>query len=451
MNEVAPKEIRKVAVASLVGTTIEYYDFFLYATAAALVFGDLFFPTLSPLAGTLASFGTFAIGFVARPVGGIVFGHYGDRIGRKRTLVLTLLLMGIATTAIGLVPTYASIGAWAPVILIALRFLQGFAVGGEWGGAALLCVEYAPAGRRGFYGSWPQFGLAIGLLLTSGVFTMLSGLSDAQFNAWGWRIPFLFSVALLAVGLWVRLRIAESPAFVQMVKADRAVRWPILVTLRSQPRRVLALIGTHVGDSVVFYFTTAFLVSYGVTQLELSKGTILRGVMIAAAIEIVTIPLFAHLSDRIGRKPIYAAGALFWIAFAFPAFLLLGTKDPSIIVLTMVLGLSIGHALMYAVQPAFYAEAFDTNVRYTGISLAYQVAPMIGGGLAPFIGTALLERAGGHYWPVAVYVAAMCAITAMSVAALPETFRRRSLLDDAVEPETAQAAPVEPAPASVGV
>src|SRR6266576_4232225 len=310
--------IRIVAMASLIGTTIEWYDFFLYGTAAALVFNRLFFPTFDPLAGTLAAFGTYSVGFVARPIGGIVIGHYGDRIGRKSMLVLTLIIMGVATFGIGLLPTYAQIGPWAAVALVVLRLAQGFGVGGEWGGAVLMAVEHAPPGRRGFYGSWPQIGVPAGLLLSTAVFAQFARLPEAQFLSWGWRVPFLLSILLVAVGLVIRLRIVETPAFARVKEAGAEAKRRIVEVLLNHPKEVLLAMGARLAENGAFYIYTVFVLVYGTQKVGIARETVLTGILIAAACALVAIPLCGALSDRLGRRPVYLFGACVTALFAYP-------------------------------------------------------------------------------------------------------------------------------------
>ena len=414
-------EVVKVAFASAVGTTVEWYDFFIYGTAAALVFSRQFFPAADPLMGTLAAFATFGVGFFARPVGGIVFGHYGDRIGRKSMLVLSLLIMGVATFLIGLLPNYAQIGFWAPLLLVVLRLLQGFGVGGEWGGAVLMAVEHSPRGRRGFFGSWPQIGVPAGLLLATGVFAIFSALPDEDFQAWGWRVPFLLSIVLVAVGMFIRLRVLESPAFIELRRQEPPARMPILEVVREQPRPVLVAMGLRVAENGAFYIFSVFVLTYITEQLGLSRGVALTGVLLGAAAELFTIPLFAALSDHYGRRPVYLAGALFSLAFAFPFFWLMDTQSPTLIVLAIVVSLAIGHAAMYGPQAAFFSELFSTRVRYSGASLGYQLASVFAGGMSPFIATALLAWQDGNPSAVAAYMAGMALITVVAAAVARET------------------------------
>lgn len=412
--------IRQVSVASLVGTALEWYDYFLFGTAAALIFNGLFFPEQDPLTGTLLAFATFGVGFGARPIGGLVFGHYGDKIGRKTMLVITLIIMGVATCAIGLLPTYAQIGIWAPILLVVLRLVQGFGVGGEWGGAVLMAVEHAPAGKRGYYGSWPQMGVPAGLVLSTVVFTIFQAMPEEQFLAWGWRIPFLLSVVLVAVGLYVRLRLMESPAFQEVDDTDTEAQMPIVEVFRTYPRNILIAMGARVGDNMLFYIFSVFALTYVTEELGLPESTALIGVMIGATIEFFLIPFFGALSDRIGRRPVYMGGAIFCMLFAFPYFWLMNTEVPALIWLAISLSLFVGHAAMYAPQASFLSELFGTRVRYSGASIGYQLAPIVGGGIAPFIAVALLAWTGS-YWPIAVYMIGMAAITVVSVYLATET------------------------------
>jgi len=416
-----PAQLRRVVVASFIGTTIEWYDFFLYGTAAALVFNRLFFPTLDSLAGTLSAYGTFAVGFVARPLGGAVFGHFGDRLGRKNMLVWSLAIMGVATALIGLTPTYAQVGIWAPVLLVVLRFIQGFGVGGEWGGAVLLAVEHSGGQRRGFHGSWPQMGVPGGLLLSTGVFAALSSwLPEPAFLAWGWRVPFLLSVVLVGIGLFVRLRILESPSFEKLKDARGESRTPLLDVFREHPREVAIGMGMRFAQNVIFYIYTVFVLSYGEKTLGYPRGVMLRGVMIASFIGLFATPFWSHLSDRIGRRPIYLTGVVFSLAFAFPFFWLV-ERGPAFVPVAMILAMNIGHDMMYGPMAATLSELFGTRVRYSGASLTYQLTSVVSGGVAPFIATVLLARYGSS--AVATYVVACCVVTVVATWFLPETHR----------------------------
>jgi MFS transporter, MHS family, shikimate and dehydroshikimate transport protein len=430
------QSVRKVAAASFVGTTIEWYDFFLYGTAAALVFGDLFFPEAEPLVGTLLAFSTYAVGFVARPIGGIVFGHYGDRIGRKSMLVLSLLIMGIATFLIGVLPTYASIGVVAPLLLVVMRFAQGIGVGGEWGGAVLMSVEHAPKGRRGFFGSWPQMGVPAGLLLSTAVFAVVQAMtSEAAFMSWGWRVPFLASIVLVAVGLFIRLKLMESPAFERVKETKTEAPRPIVDVVRKYPREVLVAMGMRVAENGCFYILTVFVLAYGEDELGLGKSTMLTGVIIAAAIGLFTVPLWGGLSDRVGRKPLYLAGAVVTTLWAFPLFGLIDTQTPVLIWLSIVVGVNLGHDLMYGPQAAYFAELFGTRVRYSGASLGYQLASVFAGGFAPLIATALLAAGGGSPTLVALYMMGMGLISVVATLVATETFQKDVYEDEHEERE----------------
>src|SRR4051794_24421941 len=418
------QSLRQVALASFIGTTIEWYDFFLYGTAAALVFDKLFFPSVSPTIGTLAAFATFGVGFAARPVGGIIFGHFGDRVGRKSMLVISLLIMGLATAAIGILPSYASIGIAAPIILVILRLAQGIGVGGEWGGAVLMSVEHAPKGKRGFYGSWPQMGVPAGLLLSTVIFTIVqSATSEDQFAAWGWRIPFLVSIVLVAVGLFVRLAVMESPAFREVEKTGAQSDKPIVDVVREHKRDVLTAMGMRIAENGCFYIFTDFVLAYGEETLKLSKNTMLTGVIIAAALGLLTVPLYGALSDRFGRNKLYMAGAVFTLLFAYPFFAMLDTKEPVVIWLAIVLAVNVGHDLMYGLQAAYFSELFGTRVRYTGASIGYQLASVFGGGFAPLIAVALLAAGGGDPYLVAGYMVVMGIITVVATYFARETYQ----------------------------
>jgi metabolite-proton symporter len=423
MSATAPSttSIVKVAFASFVGTTIEWYDFFLYGTAASLVFNRLFFPNLDPLAGTLAAFSTYAVGFVFRPVGGLVFGHYGDRIGRKTMLFLTLTIMGVATFLIGLLPTYESIGVWAPALLVLMRCLQGLGVGGEWGGAVLMAVEHAPAHRRGFYGSWPQIGVPAGLVLANLIYSALATTrSQEEFLAGAWRIPFLLSFILVAIGLFIRLQVEEPRAFARVKESRSEARMPIIDAIRTHPRGVLIAFGARFAENGFFYIYTTFVLAYAVQALQLPQTVGLNGVLAAGVIELAAMLGYGALTDRIGRRPVYLFGAVFSLVFAFPFFWIVGTRDALLVGLAIVLGLNLGHAAMYATQASFFSELFGTRVRYSGASLGYQLSSVFAGGFSPIIATYLLAQFGS-YVPVAVYLVFMALITVVSVWFASET------------------------------
>jgi metabolite-proton symporter len=412
--------IARVVLASFIGTSIEWYDFFLYGTAAALVFNKLFFPALDPLAGTMASFVTYAVGFFARPLGGVVFGHYGDRMGRKSMLVATLLLMGLSTFLIGVLPTYERIGVLAPVALAALRFIQGLGVGGEWGGAVLLAAEHGQPRHRGFYASSAQMGVPAGLLLANGAFAAASALPEEQFLSWGWRVPFLAGALLLGLGLFIRLHIMESPLFAE-AKARRATSSrPLVDLVRTHPRNLLLAMGARFAENACFYVFTVFIFVYASESRGIARSNILLGVLLASALQLFFVPAFAALSDRLGRRPVYLAGALFLGVFAFPFFWLVDTGVPSLLWLALVLGLT-AVAAMYGPQAAFFSELFGTNVRYSGASLGSQLAAPFAGGLAPLVATSLLSWSGGRPWPVALYMLGMVLITFCSVFLAAET------------------------------
>ncbi len=413
--------IRKVALASLIGTTIEWYDFFIYGTAAALVFPALFFPEFSETAGTLAAFATFGVGFFARPVGGIVFGHFGDRVGRKTMLVLTLTIMGVATTLIGLLPTYAAIGVAAPLLLVVLRFAQGLGVGGEWGGAVLMAVEHSPAERRGFFGSWPQMGVPAGLILSNLIFLAVATLPEEQFLAWGWRIPFLLSIILVGVGLFIRLRIMESPAFRRVQESNTEVRMPIVDVVRTYPKQVLLAAGAFLVINAYFYILVSYLINYATAEAGMSNSTILTVVLISSVVSFFAMPLFAALSDRSGRRPIYLAGV---VGMGISAFLLFWATDTAsfwLVLLAHIFGLG-ALSMAYGPQAAFYAEMFGTRVRYSGISLGYQGGSIFGGALAPFIATWLFAQTQTST-SIAVYVAALAVVSFVCAFVATETYQ----------------------------
>ena len=418
------KPFLRVVTASLVGTTIEWYDFFLYGAAAALVFNHVFFPESDPLVGTMLAFTTYAVGFVARPLGGLVFGHFGDRVGRKQLLIISLLMMGGATFAIGLLPTYAAIGVAAPLLLTLLRVVQGFALGGEWGGAVLLVAEHGQPRHRGFWASWPQAGAPGGNLLATAVLAVLAVvMSDAVFLDWGWRIPFLLSGVLVLLGLWIRLAVSESPVFREAHERAAASsgpeRAPILGVLRDHWREALVAMGVRMAENVSYYVVTAFILVYATQQVNMPNGQVLNAVLIASAVHLVTIPAWGALSDRFGRRPVTAIGAVGVAVWAFAFFPLIDLGSFWSVTLAATVGL-VMHGAMYGPQAAFFSELFSTRVRYSGASVGYQLASIVAGGLAPLIATALLMRFGTSL-PISLYVAAMGAITLLAVALSRET------------------------------
>ncbi|MEV8421029.1 MFS transporter [Streptomyces niveus] len=453
-------KIGRIVAASLVGTTIEWYDFFLYGSAAALVFNTLFFPSSDPLVGTLLAFLTYAVGFAARPLGGIVFGHYGDKIGRKKLLVFSLLLMGGATFAMGLLPTHATIGVGAPILLTVLRLVQGFALGGEWGGAILIVSEHGGDKRRGFWASWPQAGAPGGNLLATGVLALLAAVqSDEAFLAWGWRIPFLLSGLLVIIGLWIRISVEESPVFLEAQRkaAEEAARAagegaapavkedaPVVQVFRKSWREVLVAIGTRFGENVSYYILTAFVLVYVTVHLELPKSDALNAVLIGSAVHFVTIPMWGALSDRLGRRPVTQIGAIGMVGWAFAFFALLDTESFPVITLAVTVGL-LFHGAMYGPQAAFISEMFDTKVRYSGASMGSQLASIIGGALAPLIAVELLRDYDSSL-PVSVYLSAAALVTVVTVWVAKETRGRDLTKDGLVGSVPAPAAP--PAPAS---
>ncbi|WHZ00894.1 MFS transporter [Neobacillus sp. YX16] len=417
----------KATTSSVIGSTIEWYDFHIYGLTAALVFPALFFPSSDPLIGTIESLATFTLGFIARPVGGIIFGHFGDKIGRKSILAITLLLMGFATFIIGLLPTYETIGGWAPILLIALRLIQGIAVGGEWGGAILVTIEHAPHNKRGLYGSWPQMGGPLGLFIATLVFTIVSSLPERQFLSWGWRVPFLASILLVTIGLFIRLKLAETPEFQKLKDSRKVSKTPILEVLKFHKKALIQVMGARFAESGTYFIFSMFVLTYTTTQLGLPRSVAVSGVMIATILEVIAIPLFGRLSDKIGRRPVYMGGAIFTALFVFPFFWLLDTKTTPLIWLAIVLGLAIGHAAMYGPQAAFFSEMFGANVRYSGISLGYQLSSILAGGLAPIVATFLLSWSAGKSWLVALYALGMALITIYSIYFTKETNNKNTL------------------------
>jgi MFS transporter, MHS family, shikimate and dehydroshikimate transport protein len=424
-----PTSIRKVVVASFIGTTIEWYDYFIFATAAALFFPDVFFPGFGDTTGTILAYTTFAVGFGARPLGGLIFGHYGDKIGRKTMLVTTILIMGIATFLVGALPSYDAIGVLAPILLVLLRVLQGIGLGGEWGGAVLMAVEHSPEDQRGLNGSWPQMGVPAGLVLGTGAFALVGAVAGEA--AWAWRVPFLLSVILIAVGLFIRLSIYESPAFSRVRESGTEARMPIVDVLRTYPRNVLLGVGSRIGIDAAFYILAVYSLTYITANLGLPESVGLTAITIAALIEIFTIPAFASLSDRVGRRPLLIGGAVFMGIWTFLFFALLGTESTVLIVFAAVMGLSVGHAAVYGTQGSFYAELFGTRVRYSGASFSYQVSGIFGGALAPIIAAVLFPIGGATL--ISVYIAVLCALSVLCYFLADETYRKDIYEDEPAE------------------
>jgi len=424
------KSIGTIALASAIGTTIEWYDFFLFGVVTPLVLNKLFFPNFDPLVGTLLAYTTFFVGFISRPIGGIIFGHYGDRIGRKTVLVLTILIMGIATFLIGCLPTYASVGIWAPVMLLVLRIFQGIGIGGEWGGAVLMAVEHSPAGRRGFYGSWPQIGVPAGLLLSSGMVYLLSYLPEADFFSWGWRIAFLISAVLVAVGLYIRLKIMETPAFTRIQETNKVAHVPFFELIRTHGKNTLLGLGARYIEGVTFNIFGVFVVGYLAGTLGLPRQTALSGVMIASAIMIIMLPIYGTLSDRVGRRRMFAIAGLLIGILSFPSFWLMQTKEPLLIWLAITIPFAIVYPAVYGPQAALFSELFDTRVRYTGISFVYQFSGIYASGLTPIIATALLPAGGNKPWLICLYVLIVSIISAASVFAMTEAHKRDMAVDN---------------------
>ncbi|MFL4475853.1 MFS transporter [Paeniglutamicibacter sp. MACA_103] len=431
-EEFSKKDIRTVMLSCVVGTTVEWYDFFLYGMAAGLVFDKLYFPTADPLIGTLLAFATFAVGFVARPIGGLVFGHIGDKIGRKTTLVTTMFIMGIATFLIGVIPSYEVIGVAAPILLIIMRIAQGVAVGGEWGGAVLMAVEYAPQGKRGFYGSFPQIGLAIGLVLGTGVFALLGGLlSDEAFLAWGWRIAFLLSAVLVGVGLFIRLKVMETPAFRKLAAVEEKATIPALELMRNRKNRrhIFLGMGSRWAEGVAFNLWAVFVIAYGTGTLKLEKNTILLAVMAAAITMVVAIPVMGKISDHIDRRKMYTVGVLILGAATYPALLLMGTGNTLVIVGTIVIVLGIFYPIIYAPEAALFSELFPTRVRYSGISVVYQVSGIFASGMTPLLLAFLLREANGGLGLIVAYILAITVVSAVCTMAI----RRKDMFIDVDE------------------
>jgi metabolite-proton symporter len=436
------QSLRRVILASAIGSALEWYDYFIYGTAAALVFGELFFPKLDPTSATLAALASFGVGFIARPFGGLVFGHFGDRLGRKPMLVITLLLVGGGTTLIGLLPTYDSVGVWAPVLLVVLRLVQGFGAGAEYGGAVILAVEYAPQGKRGRYGSFAPIGVTIGNLLAMAVFAGVSSLDKAQFVSWGWRIPFLLSLILVALGVYVRSRVLETPVFADVVEKRAVAKTPVVDAIREHPRSFVVVIGARLAENGLGYLFPVFGLSYITNTLHLPRSMALGGMVLATFVEIVAIAYFSALSDRIGRRPVYLGAALFSAAFAFPFFWLVDTQSTPLIWLALVLAIGIGGGGMFGPQAAYFAELFGPRLRYSGFAFARELGSILAGGPAPFLSGLLVLWMGGRPWGVALYIIVLSLLTALAVYIGPETYRSDIKADEIEEePAPARAVP----------
>ncbi|MFF2587982.1 MFS transporter [Peribacillus butanolivorans] len=429
------KQMRRILIASLVGSSIEWFDYFLYGTVAALVFNQLFFVNEDPKIGLLLSYASFALAFFIRPFGGVIFSHIGDRIGRKKTLVLTLSLMGVATFGMGLLPTYQAVGIWAPILLITLRLVQGLGIGGEWGGALLLAVEYAPAEKRGLFGAIPQMGVTIGMLLGTIALSIMTLLPESAFMTWGWRLPFIFSALLVFFGLWIRKGIDETPSFKKVKESGEVPKLPIVETLKNYWREVLIAVGAKVVETAPFYIFSTFVVSYATSTLGFSRTATLTAVMIATIITTILIPFMGMLSDKIGRKKLFIGGTIGMALFAFPYFWLLQQKSVLLLIIATVIGLGVIWAPITAVLGTMFSEIFDARIRYTGITLGYQIGAALAGGTAPLVATALLNRFNNSYVPVAIYIifaslvslAAIWAVKERSNQKLDETHNSRAM------------------------
>jgi MHS family shikimate/dehydroshikimate transporter-like MFS transporter len=419
---VASASLRRIMFASVVGSMIEWYDFTLYGTAATLVFAKLFFPSFDPAIGTLVSVAAYGVGFLARPLGGAIFGHFGDRIGRKKMLSVTVIIMGAGTFLIGCLPTYGQIGVMAPVMLIILRLIQGIGIGGEWGGAVLMMVENAKPTQRGLFASLVQSGSPFGVLASIAVFALVSNsMSDASFLAWGWRVPFLISIALVGIGLWIRLSLTETPAFEQVLARAQVKRAPLMVVLTQHRRLFFTAIALKVSEIAWAVVGTVFSIVYVTGKLGMPRGTILTAIQIAAFIQMVITPFYGWLSDRLGRKPLYVFACLFSMAFAFPVFWLLDTKDPLLITVAISIAVGVGQGVMFGVGAIFMSELFDTSVRYSGASMGFQIGAALSGGFTPIIAASLLNGSGGQSWGISVYLIVLAAITLAATLSAPET------------------------------
>jgi MFS transporter, MHS family, shikimate and dehydroshikimate transport protein len=414
----SPDTMWKVALASAVGNTIEYYDFTLYATATALVFNKIFFPTADPLVGSLAAFVTFFVGYCARPLGGVLFGHFGDKLGRKTALLVTMVVMGLGTFLIGLMPTYASVGIWAPIGLVVLRMAQGIGIGGEYGGGMVMTVEHAPPSKRGFYSALVHVGVPAGLVIPVLILGGLaSSMNEADFLAWGWRLPFIFSIVLVALGFYIRTQISETPAFRKLKELRQTASVPVVDAIRDHKGNIVLAILSKVAESGLFNIYAVFAITYCVTKLNLPRESILNGVLIGAALECLTLPIFGALSDRVGRRWVYVGGMVFQALLAYPFFRLLDSGQTSLITVAIALGLAVGHGSVYGAQGAFFSELFPARIRYSGLSLVQQIGPILGGGLSPIIATALLAQYG-RVGPIVIYMSGIALVSGACASAL---------------------------------
>jgi metabolite-proton symporter len=416
-GEEREKQVRKAVLASVVGTSIEWYDFFLYNTAAAIVFADVFFPKSSDYAGTLSAFATYAVGFAARPVGAAIFGHWGDRLGRKATLIVTLLLMGISSAFVGVLPGTNSIGVAAPVILVLLRILQGIAVGGEWSGSVLLSMEWGNQRRRGLFASYPQIGVPIGLLLGTGAMTAIALSMGDAFSDWAWRIPFLLSLVLVAIGLWVRLKVMETPLFAEIVEREKVAKVPVAEVIKKHPKEIVLSALARTSEQLPFYIFTSFALTYIHKDLDLAQGLALTAVSAAAFVELFAIPAAGHLSDRLGRRRVYMTGSALLAVVAFPYFALINTEIAAVIIITCMVA-QITHSIQYGPQASLIAESFPTGLRYGGAGIGYQLASVFAGGPAPLLATWLLHDYG--WWAISIVMVISSVVTMIAVSLLPD-------------------------------
>ena len=423
-NDVATADdaatMRRIVWSSVIGTAVEWYDFLIYGAATALVFNKVFFAAGDPALAVIASFGTYAVGFLARPLGAALFGHFGDRVGRKAMLAITIIVMGLGTFLIGLLPTFAQIGVAAPVLLVVLRFLQGIGLGGEWGGAVLMVVENAPVHKRGFLGSMVQIGNPVGNLAAIGMFGLVSQLPEDQFLSWGWRVPFLISILLVGVGLYIRLNMEETPVFQQIKAKSEVLRMPVIEIFKYHRRPFFTAVGLKISEIAYASIAGVFIMSYATSKLGLSRGLVLNGAFIASFVALFSIPLFGWLSDKVGRKTMFYASCAFCALFAFPMFWLLDTRDPTIVILTIVVAISFGQMVMFGIGAPWYSELFTARLRYSGASLGFQVGAAISGGLSPLIAASLMTWAGAT-WPVSIFLIVCAGITAIATFVAPET------------------------------